>query len=349
MDSQHVRFEHFGRCVLAAILMVTAESSALCASQILKFSQLPMLDTPLADDLGLVHGYHGHDELSTAWTDYGDRGDPLRRSFQGALMADDFADSFSSPVVKLRWWGSYLNGPLQGVDKFLVAFSSDVPAAAGAGSFSHPGPALASQVVTRGALAPGSGTFTEQQVYPLSVDGPIYEYNAELNLGQEFHQQPNTVYWLTIAALVDVLPNTNPLTDPRVIRWGWHNRDFTIKDTLASTPPAVSPGEHIAGQLNPNTNIWHFQDDAVSGDLNVSLRAQPGGGVQSKIFESRFVPQNYQSFADGPRAIGRYSKDLAFELYTAVPEPSACLLIATGLCGVLIRSRNRSAAQSTIV
>jgi hypothetical protein len=47
-------------------------------------------------------------------------------------MADDFADKFSSPVVHVKWWGSYLNKfttPNFPVDKFLISFESDIPAA----------------------------------------------------------------------------------------------------------------------------------------------------------------------------------------------------------------------------
>ena len=58
-----------------------------------------------------------------------------------------------------------------------------------------------------GVLTPGSGSFTERLYHPVSVDGPIFEYNAELHLGKEFRQEPNQVYWLKIVALVDQNPN----------------------------------------------------------------------------------------------------------------------------------------------
>ncbi len=44
-------------------------------------------------------------------------------------MADDFADLVNTPVIRLKWWGSYLenfNDP--GVSRFLIAFESDIPA-----------------------------------------------------------------------------------------------------------------------------------------------------------------------------------------------------------------------------
>ena len=321
-------------CNTAVVLItVVANSQSLLANEILKFSQLPMLDTHMVDDSGLVRGFHGHDELSTAWSQFKTQKDGTRMfdGYSGQLMADDFADRLNSPVVHLRWWGSYLNGPLQGVDKFLISFSADVPTATG----SHPGTTLLNQVVTRGPLAPGSGTFAEQQVSPLSVDGPIYQYDAQLNLGQEFHQQPDTVYWLTIAALVDTTA-TNPLTNPSVIRWGWHNRDYTIQDSLASVSPTVAPGENIDGILKPptSTSVWHFQDDAVSGSLRILPGPQGHGFTTRDVEQTGFSPQQYQGLVDGPLDIGGFSKDLAFQLY-AVPEPTSIALLLFGAVGLL--------------
>ena len=57
-------------------------------------------------------------------------------------------------------------------------------------------------------------------------------------------------------------------------------------------------------------------------------------------------PQNYISGAgvvpgiDGPYGIDRYSKDLAFELYAPIPEPSSIVLIGLGsVCLLAIRRR----------
>ena len=69
---------------------------------------------------------------------------------------------------------------------------------------------------------------------------PLYEYNAELKI--PFNQVADTVYWLKIAALVDPLVDADPGTR---IEWGWHNRDWTLTDLLASPVPA--PGEHVQG------------------------------------------------------------------------------------------------------
>ena len=113
------------------------------------------------------------------------------------------------------------------------------------------------QVVTNGTVSPGSGTFTETFVNG-GVQEHLFQYNAELAL--PFQEQANTVYWLKIVALVD------PATEGG-IKWGWHDRDWSQTSTLFS--PAVVPGERVVGTV-PNAagqpvNVWHFQDDAVSG------------------------------------------------------------------------------------
>jgi hypothetical protein len=55
-------------------------------------------------------------------------------------------------------------------------------------------------------------------------------------------------------------------------------------------------------------------------------------------------PTHYLDNIDGPGGsvpgavgIGQFSKDLAFELYTTIPEPAGCLLLAFGVAGVLVR------------
>jgi hypothetical protein len=308
----------FHRNFLLALAALTASLLAAPAwgdplpGEILKFQQRPQNITTA----GL--GFPGHDEISTAFGIRDTTGQLI--GWQGRFMADDFADKFSTPVVHLRWWGSYINSPITAprVDKFLISFESDIPASPLI-TFSRPGSPLLNQIVFKGPLAPGSGTFTEAPVIP---SGPeqLFEYNAELHLGKEFRQQPDTVYWLKIVALVD-----GP--DPPFV-WGWHNRDYLVTDPLASSAPAVIPGEHVQGSLPGRDPIWHFQDDAISGTVNV-IR-DPAMPNMPSVQQTEFVPQNYQFPSDGPDLIQQFSKDLAFELYT-IPEPSSIALVFGGL------------------
>jgi PEP-CTERM motif-containing protein len=320
-------------------ILSTQSSADPLAGEIPKFSQQPMINTTLGGQI-----YFGHDEFSTAYG-VGTAANPPA-SYRGTFMADDFADKFSTPVVHLTWWGSYMNNttptPQPPVQKFLIAFETDVPAQPG--SFSHPGQVLQYEVVTAGPLTPGSGTFTETlQRGPDPVLGEaLYRYNAELKL--PFSQQPDTVYWLKIAALVDSpTPIVQPIP-PGVTQWGWHNRDYTINDPLASTFPAVNPGEFIDGTI-PGTNlpIWHFQDDAVQGNLDFIVNPPIG---TPPINQTQMVPTHYQFVnsagvgpIDGPAGIEIHSKDLAFRLFTVVPEPATCLLMGIALAGVFATRR----------
>lgn len=324
---------------LISYIAASASADPIPGRDVLKFSQRPMINTTLIGPAGGPEVFHGHDELSTAWGVRTATGAPPLQ-FQGRFMADDFADHFDSPVVHVKWWGSYLNRPTSLPDprvrRFLISFESDVPQGPN-NLFSHPGEPLLNQIVSLdadGVLKPGEGTFLES-VIPgsTSVDGPIFEYNAELHLDKAFPQKPDTVYWLKIVAL-DEIENPNIPIDAR-LQWGWHNRDYTLKDPLASTPPAVMPGEHIQGYLpmpGGDLPIWHFQDDSVSGNVGVFIdTAMPN---MPRIEQGGFEPQRYVPPYDGPSLIAQYSKDLAFNLYT-VPEPTTCALVALAIVGSL--------------
>ncbi|MFO0791551.1 MAG: hypothetical protein U0805_18985 [Pirellulales bacterium] len=326
-------------CALASIVATQSLADPITGRDIPKFTQKPMVNTAIQGQI-----YFGHDEFSTAYGVGNAASPPL--NYQGRFMADDFADKATTPVVHVTWWGSYINdnnaaAPQPHVQKFLIAFESDNPVSPNQ-PYSTPNQVLQYDVVTLGALSPGSGTFTETLVRgpdPVTQEA-LYKYNAELHLGKEFNQQPDTVYWLKIAALVDV---PQPIVAPipaGVTQWGWHNRDYTINNPLASTAPNVVPGEFLDG-LVPNTNqpIWHFQDDAVQGDL----RFTPGAPLLSQqVVQLNMTPTNYLFVnttgigpIDGPAGIEQHSKDLAFELFTTkVPEPAACMLVAMAIAGV---------------
>ena len=330
----------------SAILITQSQADPLPGRDLLKFQQKPMISTPIINSQGQVQNFLGHDELSTAYGFGNAVGPP--QDYQGRFMADDFSDKLSSPVVHVKWWGSYRNdfiNPQMPVNKFLIAFESDVPSPPA--QFSTPGQVLQFDVVNRAnALTPGSGLFTEKLIRgPDAIfNESLYEYNAELHLNRAFFEQADTVYWLKIAALVDApagitfQANAPP---PFVTQWGWHNRDYTVKDTLASNVPV--PGEFIDGTIN-GVNIWHFQDDSVQGDM----RFLPFAAPTPLIFQNNMSPQHYVDVADGPGpttvgvpGIGSHSKDLAFELYTIVPEPASYLMLVSASLGLVLNHRRR--------
>ncbi len=266
--------------------------------------------------------FPGHDEWSTATQ-------IAPGQYQGYYMADDFSDNYSTPIAHVMWWGSYQNNLRDGgAQKFLITFESDVPVGPGNPlGYSHPGSVISSQIVTLGPLAPQSGTFTETPVVPgplgpPSPDGTLWQYNAELALPAP--EAAGQVEWIKIVALKD-----NP-SEPWM--WGWHDRDYGIRDPLASPVPV--PGEYPfpTGLPFPNPG-WHFQDDAVTGPIFINALSP----FNITVDQQAWTPTNYIPAYDGID----YSKDLAFALYTIVPEPSTVMLLTMGSVGLIVTALRR--------
>jgi len=293
--------------------------------------------------------FPGHDELSTA-TRTSDSA-----PWQGIYMADDFADYAGTPIVHVRWWGSYMNdnAGIDGVKKFLISFEHNVPASIDASTeeiipshpdFAHSGNLHQIVDFVPGVAPPPPGMFTEKAVVtprgPVSPPELLYEYNAELHLDKWFHEEAaapgvDNVYWLKIVALVDAQVDGD-------IDWGWHNRDWSIPDALAAKPGDTPDGaEHIAGTVPDGDtleSVWHFEDDAVQGGIAVYPTAMP---FMPDVQQSDFDARNYVTPFDGPTEIVQYSKDLAFELYTMIPEPASLVLLALGVLGFAGLGRRR--------
>ena len=132
----------------------------------LKFQQLP-IDGMVVGDVA----YWGHDELSSAYSVYDEAGQPMML-YDGCYMADDFADLKHSPVIRVKWWGSYLeNYDEERVPRFLIAFEKDVPAQGKPGDAdyipSHPEFVIQSEIVHRAPTGAMPGPASSPK--PMSV------------------------------------------------------------------------------------------------------------------------------------------------------------------------------------
>ena len=249
-----------GRFTTASAVAAAIAGLGLCSKamadplpgEVLKFYQAPLNNagplyptgsSPTSLDHPASPLFPGHDELSTA------KLAPTSGLYTGTMMADDFGDFFTTPIVHVQFWGSYMNGTNNangGVQKFQITFYTDNPASSASGAASSPLQPYSSQTVSLAtSLAPGDGKFTETLVAGTSGstklgDSALYQYNAELAVPvpEPVPLPVGTVDWISIVAL------TSP-TDPNPnIQWGWHDRDYGIFDPLATSLPLTNPGEN---------------------------------------------------------------------------------------------------------
>lgn len=306
----------YSRLLLGIALLACGQSSVWAVP--LMFDQRP-LNGGLAPSSGGAP-FVGHGESSTATL-------TTPPSYIGTYAADDFALSASTSIVHVEWYGSYaVNQKLGGASQFLIAFESDAPASIFGPS--HPGAPLLSQIVSLGALAPGSGTFSETAIASAGLT-QLYHYQAELTL--PFDATADTLYWLKIVAL------NHQQQDGGTYLWNWQVRDYQIENTLAPVAPDVSPGEsQLAG------SVWHFQDAAVTGAVEVTPIA---GGPTADVEQALAFARSYVSIAslDGSAGIQTFKSDLAFGLASvSVPEPLSAVMLGFGIAAIVLIARRRT-------
>ena len=278
----------------------------------LKFQQLPMNGPTNPNDPFRYYGHDSVSTAYSKYnlqTPVGPQLVGYRGCFRADDFAD-YADT--PAICVKWWGSYINNEIYQPVEKFLIAFEEDVPAGVtgsfghpGAVLSSEIVHLNTSASATCDTLNPGE--YIERMVGP---GGPpcneeLYEYCAVLQ--KPFPQKPNTVYWIKIVALVDLPPTEagsyyncidqttgngdgqlsnaelrnylehQPQNYCDLTRWGWHNRDYRFEDIYASHKPHVVPGEELVGKVvDPVTGIshpvWHFQSDAVTGEVIVDIR-----------------------------------------------------------------------------
>ncbi len=249
------------------------------------------------------------------------------------IIADDFRDPFNTPVLTVRWWGSYVGPTFQQVggavtpifgpgseDGYVLSFFKDQPVDP-LNPFSRPDELLASYIAPFGAVKVTPTTHVgwdghEIWQYEVNFQDTHLEHAVAGFADQiGFNQQPGEVYWLSINAEVGhtLVAVTNP--DGTT---SWIEQD-TGKFAIPGNDP-LNPDGHFWG--------WHtspeaFNDVATMGHLLMG----PNG-------EWIYPQQDWR-----PIQPNHGLNDMAFQLLT-IPEPATAVLIGIGL--MLIHSRQRS-------
>ncbi len=298
---------------------------------VVKYSQLPgyLLD-PVNPS--------GHGENIPSDIDWNIANSPdILQQLQGPnwIAADDFQDPFDTPVLTVRWWGSYFgptfqsdptgtNVPIFGPgseDGYVLSFFTDRPAVTIPGTPigipSQPEELLASYIAPLDVVKitpTGQIGWDNHEIWEYQVDlmdAHLEHAVAGMADPDGFNQLPGEIYWLAINAEVGHTLIEVTQADGTV---SWVEQD-TGK---FAQPNANHPEGHFWG--------WHtspevFNDDAAMGHLLMG----PGG---EWIYpEDSWNPIDAQH---GPAS-------MAFQLLT-IPEPASAILLGLGGLAIMKRS-----------
>jgi len=220
------------------------------SGKVVKWDQPPVLATP-------TNVFYGWNEPSVY-------GGPQ-------IAADDWVCTTTNPVMKIRWWGSFLgfNGsdptPVLPFD-FRIHFWNDVPKGSPANTFpfSHPLNAIW-QIVTTNFTAtcvgkdydPRTGTFET-----------CFLFEADLNTQDWFFQNPangTNIYWISIAA-------DYPAGVPNNFPFGWKTRPRNPNSPAPdSAIDIINPTAPIVGSVFANGNPISFPTPNNQWDLAFEL------------------------------------------------------------------------------
>ena len=241
------------------------------------------------------------------------------------VIADDFSDTFKTPVRTVKWWGSYVGPTFQQVptgppvpifgpgseDGYAISFFGDVPVGPN-NTFSHPDGLLGSYILPLDKVSIKPTPYVGWDMHP------IWEYEANLmdaHLDHAvspladpmgFNQRPGEVYWISIVA--EVGHKIELFQDPAGGEPIWRSEDT-----------GKFANEHYWGW---HTSPIRFNDFATMGHL-----VMPGN--------------QWQYFGWMPIQPHHYLYDMAFELKT-VPEPASVVLMAVVLVAACAGRRRRA-------
>jgi hypothetical protein len=165
------------------------------------------------------------------------------------IMADDWLCKDDRPVTDIHWWGSFLgwNQPYPPPilpKAFHIGIWTNVRAGADT-DFSHPGTLLWENFCDNWVW-----NFFGYDQHPDLLDPEFYtescfQFNQLLSEDEWFYQEPdepNTIYWLSIAAIYD----PNVYEDPYFHPWGWKTRPWYFEDDAV----------RIMSALHPDGTLW---------------------------------------------------------------------------------------------
>lgn len=157
--------------------------------------------------------------------------------FSYIIVADDWRCTDDQPVTDVHWWGSYLGWnestpPASGPQRFKLGIWTDVKAGVDR-EFSHPGTLIWQWVAARSEL---NERYAGCDYYPQMMDmsETCFQYDLILPEAAWFYQEGDTtIYWLSIAADYDVIPNGG--------KWGWKTRPHYFNDFAVLSDDPASP------------------------------------------------------------------------------------------------------------
>lgn len=149
-------------------------------------------------------------------------------------LADDWMCSESGPVTDIHFWGSWLDDNEGMINSFVITIYSDIPADPPTIPYSRPGNMLWEQTFYPGEWAefyldsPGQGWYEPSSGFTEHPNHFHYfQYNI-VGILDPFIQEEGTIYWLSISAIVEEVPDPQPL-------WGWKSTEDHWNDDACWT------------------------------------------------------------------------------------------------------------------
>ena len=208
----------------------------------LKWSQPPLLNP----ESTYPHSFWGWDEISV---------------FSDTIVADDWFCYDERPITGIRWWGSYADWdsilpPPKAPWGFHIGIWTDIPKDE-TDPWSHPGRMLLEWQVSRhsvGERVIGSDYLPTRMTKPDSC----FQYDFSIPYPDWFIQEgDSTVYWLSIAAIYDTIPDVH--------LWGWKTRDRYFNDDAvrihASSQPAPDSTYRAGEVIEP---LWDLSFELLT-------------------------------------------------------------------------------------